>query len=350
MKMVEKWGNRKWNENVKRAKLADVIPISTPYAVYIDPTNLCNFKCQFCPTGHPSLLKQVKRPAALMDFEVYQETLRQLAEFPERIRVLFMHKDGEPLMHPRIGEMLALAKSSDIAEKIWLTTNASLLDEDHAKGIIDSGIDAVRISIEHVDAEGYRKITKTYDKYDVIRRNVEFLYNEKQRRGSPLQIWTKMINFDFTDAQLEKFSRDFGDISDEILMTETGVWSNEYGVDFNLGVTPKTGYDGQMPLSDDRIVCPYPFYNLAIQCDGSVGLCMLDWAHSLVGGHIGKMRLVDMWQSEPMNRIRLAHLEGKRDQFVSCKGCQCVKYMPEDNELDPHRERLAALVRAQLAK
>ena len=49
-----------------------------------------------------------------------------------------------------------------------------------------------------------------------------------------------------------------------------------------------------------------------------------------------------------MNRIRLDHLEGNRRKYMSCKGCQCVKYMPEDNELDHDRERLTALVRSSL--
>ncbi|MFN7987990.1 MAG: radical SAM/SPASM domain-containing protein [Thermoanaerobaculia bacterium] len=347
-KKVENWGDRKWNENVQRARLAEAVPLSTPFAVFVEPTNLCNFKCTFCPTGHPSLLKAVGRPAAMMDFAVFEETIRQLKEFPERIRVLFLHKDGEPLLHPRIGDMMDLARSADFADMIWLTTNGSLLDEKCAVRIIESGIDAVRISIEHVDAEGYRKITKTWDRYDELRRNIEFLFNEKERRGSRLKIWAKMIDFDFSPGELEKFGRDFGEITDEVLLTQTGVWSNDYGVDFNLGVTPKAGYDGKMPLNEKRVVCPYPFYNLAIQCDGSVTLCGLDWAHSLVGGEIGAMRLRELWNSDAMNRIRLDHLEGNRRKYMSCKGCQCVKYMPEDNELDHDRERLTALVRKSL--
>lgn len=346
-KTVQKWGsNRKWNPDVKRAKLAEVIPLSTPYVAYIDPANACNFRCTFCPTGHPQLLQKVNRPLGIMDFELFKKIINDFKQFPEKLRVLFMHKDGEPLLNPRIGEMLALAKSSDIAPVVWLTTNGSLMTEDKAKAIIDSGIDFVRLSVEHVTSEGYKDITKKYDDYAGLLKKIEFLYNEKERRGSHLKIWAKMIDFHFKPEELEKFATDFGPITDEVLLTGTGVWTQEMGIDFNLGVDPKAGYDGEMPLKKDRIVCPYTFYNIAINFDGSTAGCMLDWSHSLVAGNVRDHSLQEIWNSREMNRIRLAHLEGRRKEFLSCKGCQCVQFMPEDNELDPFREELITRIQA----
>ncbi len=343
-KTVEKWGaDRKWNPDVQRAQLAEVIPLATPYAAYIEPTNLCNFKCAFCPTGHPGVLERVKRPSGLMDFALFKKVVEDFKEFPERLRVLFIHKDGEPLLHPRIGEMLAIAKRSEIAPVVWLTTNGSLITRERAIEIIESGIDFVRLSVEHVTSEGYRTMTKTYDDYDELRRRVAFLHEEKTRRGSSLKIWAKMIDFNFTPAELEKFGRDFGDITDEVLLTGTGVWTSEMGVDFNLGAKPQAGYDGVMPLRPDRVVCPYAFYNIAVNFDGSTGGCMLDWAHSLVAGNARERSLREIWNGEEFNRVRRMQLEGRRREFVSCNGCQCVQFMPEDCELDPHRERLLKL-------
>ena len=45
----------------KREPLAEKIPLPAPYVVYIEPSNLCNFKCIFCPTGDPELLKKSKK-------------------------------------------------------------------------------------------------------------------------------------------------------------------------------------------------------------------------------------------------------------------------------------------------
>src|SRR5690606_29355423 len=42
--------------------LRETLPLSVPETIHLDPTNLCNFKCTFCPTGDRALLKSVGRP------------------------------------------------------------------------------------------------------------------------------------------------------------------------------------------------------------------------------------------------------------------------------------------------
>lgn len=34
-----------------RAKLADRAPLFKPFTIYVEPTNVCNFECSFCPQG-----------------------------------------------------------------------------------------------------------------------------------------------------------------------------------------------------------------------------------------------------------------------------------------------------------
>ena len=31
--------------------IKDILPLKVPMLIWIDPTNMCNFKCVFCPTG-----------------------------------------------------------------------------------------------------------------------------------------------------------------------------------------------------------------------------------------------------------------------------------------------------------
>ena len=35
----------------QRVALQEVIPLETPFLLYVDPSSACNFRCQFCPTG-----------------------------------------------------------------------------------------------------------------------------------------------------------------------------------------------------------------------------------------------------------------------------------------------------------
>ena len=41
-----------------RTPLETVIPLQTPYVVFVDPASACNFNCKFCPTGHRDLIQK----------------------------------------------------------------------------------------------------------------------------------------------------------------------------------------------------------------------------------------------------------------------------------------------------
>lgn len=41
-----------------RIDLVSSIPLAGPLAVYVEPTNLCNFKCVFCPESFANFKEQ----------------------------------------------------------------------------------------------------------------------------------------------------------------------------------------------------------------------------------------------------------------------------------------------------
>lgn len=53
-----------------RTRLETVIPLATPYVIFIDPANVCNQKCSYCPTGNPDLLKNTARKPMIMDWDL----------------------------------------------------------------------------------------------------------------------------------------------------------------------------------------------------------------------------------------------------------------------------------------
>ena len=58
--------------------IEDNLPYRVPYLIYVDPTNLCNFKCNFCPTGNKFLLKDISRPAGMMKTEIFEKFVGDL--------------------------------------------------------------------------------------------------------------------------------------------------------------------------------------------------------------------------------------------------------------------------------
>jgi len=263
-----------------------------------------------------------------------------LKDFSVKPKVLHLYKDGEPLIHPDFGPMAMLAQTSQVAEKINLTTNAAALTSEKIKDILDANIDLVRISIEHVSDAGYKEVTQTFSRYQKIVDNVAALYSERNKRRSYTQIWVKILNLNLSNEEIEKFGDDFSSICDEcLLMTPMG-WSRTDLYDFTLGSEPTTGDNGETPLQRDRIVCPYPFYSMAVNFDGTVSVCCADWSHGTVVGDVRKNSLLEIWKGEGLNLLRRKHLLGQRADIAACANCQTIQGLPMDSDLDSERARI----------
>lgn len=75
---------------------------------------------------------------------------------------LRLFKVGEPLLNKNVCEMIHYAKSADVAEKIEITTNGSMLNPELNQKLIDAGLDILNISVNGINEAQYKKsvITK----------------------------------------------------------------------------------------------------------------------------------------------------------------------------------------------
>lgn len=320
-----------------RVVLQDAIPLDSPFVVYIDPTNKCNLRCEFCPTSDKSLLRQVGRQGATMDFTLYEKVIADLKAFPRRLKLLSLYKDGEPLMHPRIADMIALAKKEGVAERIWTKTNGVPLNPKLNRKLIAAGLDMIHISVEAVSSEGYLKVAKAKVDYEAFKANIADLY---ANRGN-CDIYIKIADTSLTPQEVEKFYADFQPISTHCAVEKLMGWSNSGLKDFTLGTDPDT-YDG-LPLVNKK-VCAYPFYVMAVNPDASVSLCGNDWSYKTSVGDVSKQSMREIWQSEELRHFRLMHLDGRRAENAACGNCYYLRIVPDN--LDPHAERLAELLRS----
>jgi len=184
------WQIREGIRNIYPSRFAGplykLLPMAVPFSLHIDPTNLCNFRCTFCPTGDLDLLRTVGRSKGQMTVELFKKIIDELSEMciasGQKVNELHIYKDGEPLVHKEFAKMAAYVKNKNVAESVQTTTNAALLTKDRTMEIIDSGLDLIRVSVEHVNDNGYKKITKIFGDYNLVKENVKFLFEEKTRR------------------------------------------------------------------------------------------------------------------------------------------------------------------------
>ena len=322
-----------------RTRLETVIPLATPFTLFIDPSDVCNFQCRFCPSGNKTLLKHVDRKPRLMDFDLYKKVIDDLDDFDIPLKVLRLYKDGEPLLNPRFPEMIAYAKRRGCVLNIDTTTNGSLLNPEMNARLIDAGLDRINISVEGVSEQQYRHFSKYAMDFDAFVAAIRHFY---EHRGS-CRVCVKICGDILSDAEKERFLAVFGDISDQIFIEHIAPCWPEYelqGVEVNTSV----GIYGQ-PIKEVS-VCPYIFYSLSINSDGKASLCFLDWARKLVVGDVRKESVKELWNGKRLFEYRKMHLEKKRKTHPVCGTCGQLSHCLPDN-IDPFSGMLLERMEAE---
>jgi MoaA/NifB/PqqE/SkfB family radical SAM enzyme len=147
-----------------------------PSYVQIEPVGQCNLRCQMCPI-------QFRRdgppygPPAFMDFGAFTRLIDQFAGLSE----LHLQGLGEPMMHPRLFDMVAYAAGKGI--RVTTNSNLTLLSARRAALCVTSGLDALHVSIDGATAETYERI-RVLGRFERVTGNLELLLDARRRLGS----------------------------------------------------------------------------------------------------------------------------------------------------------------------
>lgn len=312
-----------------RTKLETVLPLTTPFVIFIDPSDACNFKCSFCPTGDNSLMKEVGRPLKQLDWDLYKKIIDDICEFDDKVKVIRLYKDGEPLLNKRFADMVRYAKNSGCCERVDTTTNASLLTEERAIQIADAGLDRINISIEGMNKDQYLRFSGyRLNSFRDIVNNVETFYQNRK----DCEVIVKINGDALSEDQKKEFIDTFGPIADGIWIESVMSCWPEFDLRDGVVVNQNRGIYGQ-PIKEVS-VCPYPFYSFSINPEGSASLCFLDWGRKLLIGDVINESVKDIWNSNKMKEYRLMFLRGDRKKHPVCGGCgQMTHGMPDDIDL-----------------
>lgn len=315
-----------------RESLFDAIPLSTPWVIFVDPSDRCNFKCKFCPTGNHKLMKEVGRPLKLMPIQLYYKIIDDICDFDKPIKVLRLYKDGEPLLNPYFQEMVKYAKDSGCCEKVDTTTNASMLRPSIIYDMIYSGLDRINISIEGVNEQQYLDFSGYKIDFDNLVNNIAILYDVKRN----CEIIIKINGDVISEEDKQKFFDIFGDICDGISIEHTMNCWNGFEMD-GLKQNEEVGIYGQ-PIKEVQ-VCPYVFYSMSINSDCKVSLCFLDWNRKMIIGDVNKQSVKEIWQSKKLYKIQSSFLLGLRKFHPICSNCSQLSHGMAVN-LDNNKDKL----------
>ena len=307
-----------------RTRLETVIPLATPFIVFVDPSDACNFKCGFCPTSDRGLMKSVGRPWKQMSFETFKKIADDLVKFPDKVKVLRLYKDGEPILNRRLPDMIRYAKDVGAVERVDTTTNASLLTKEKGLGLVQAGLDRINISIYGVNSEQYKSFSGVNIDFQKVLTNVKNFYDI---RGN-CEMLVKISGDSLTSEEKDLFLEYFGDYTDKIHIEHVMSCWPEFkvkGVEVNQG----KGIYGQEIKEADA--CSYPFYSISINSDGAVSVCFLDWSHKMIVGDVRSQSVQEIWDGKQMRAYRKMFLQGDRKKHSVCGGCGQMTHGMPDN-------------------
>lgn len=121
-----------------------------PIEISLGLTSYCNLLCKMCYRNYlPDNGKQYM-PLGMVD-----EIVRQCKEL--NIASFWLGSFTEGLLHPDI--LYIIRKCGEVhALDYWFTTNGTLLTEDIARAMIESGVTKLHVSLDAATPETYKKI------------------------------------------------------------------------------------------------------------------------------------------------------------------------------------------------
>ena len=259
-----------------RNDLSQVLPLTTPFSLLIDPSNGCNFRCVFCATGTPELLKEVGRPRGSMKFDLFRKIVDDIADFDAPLKSVHLYKDGEPLVNPRVDHMVHLLKARGLARHVEMTSNGSLLTRERTDALLAAGLDALRVSVYGASDAMYKRVTRRFDSFQTVVDNVAYLHRRKTELGRAFHLHCKIINVELTAEERQTFIDTFSPIADSIFVHP--VHGEVLAEESAFAAAPDT----------ERKVCSEPFLKLAINFNGAVSVCCADWSMGTIVGNVAE--------------------------------------------------------------
>lgn len=271
--------------------------------IYIEITNSCNFACSFC--------FKTERPTRFISPEEFAVVLEAIHPYTNYI---YLHVLGEPLLHPRFEELLALAQKTDM--QVNITTNGGLLKRKEA-ALIHYPPRQINISLH--DAE--ENIAE--NEWDNYLENV--LYFATKIAATTyinLRLWNGGVasSMAFSDFCTRKISAYFEKMPEDFTKNEkdTGVKLADH---IFLQTAPRFVWpDGETVRNQQTKTCYALRDQIAILVDGTIVPCCLDADGAMKLGNIFTDDLGEVLNGERAQKIRNGFMNNTITEDF-CKTC-----------------------------
>lgn len=233
--------------------------ISTLRVVEINPLDICNRSCSFCPQSSDHFLPKRGR----VSLKIIEKIANDLEEICFDGRVTFTGF-GEPLLYKDLIAAISILKSK-ITRVQWIevVTNGDYLTRERVLALDNAGCTNVTVSM-----------------YD----------------GDLSHVFLPMFQNTDIDVTLKHSYNGFLEVNRNEMLVRTDI----------------------LTKNDP---CYLPFYKMVIDMDGNVILCSNDWSRSVDLGNIVDQSISSIWLDQKYVDYRKKLIDGNRKDCKPCSKC-----------------------------
>jgi len=350
------WRNRRYLTALKLANMAVVNLefllkrerlIGRPYKMKIESTNICNTKCQLCPTG----LGLRGRRKGRMQYQQYTALIDQIKH---HLFALDLSMWGDPLVAPDIYEMIRYAHDRGVWTYISSNLHGfkieprkqrdgSFAEKDDATRLIESGLDMLTCSLHGASQETFAIYQPGKDFGDALAKVRHLIATKKKLGSSTPAIQLNYVVTKHNEHEIEDFKQLAEELGCKPVFSTASM--NVRFLDKDKKLTPlgladdvlakktKDHLDHWLPENKDYVLsaydqlretgelrseqyngkktynCSWPWRQSVINWDGSVAACCGSFEEREDLASVAEQPFKQVWNSE---RYRLARRSFKK--------------------------------------
>ncbi len=358
------WRNRNYLTCTKIANMAAVNVqfwlktekvFGRPYNMKIESTNICNTRCQLCPTG----LGIQGRSKGQMSLEKFQTLIDQLK------RTLFgldLSMWGDPLIVPDIYKMIRYAHDQGVWTYISSNLHAFKPGKGQAEELVKSGLDLMTCSLHGASQETYelyqpgKNFEEAVDKIRHIIATRERLksstpqvqlnfvvtrHNEHEREaftqlaeelGCKTVFSTASLNIRFQDKDQKLQPLGLApDLLEKKIKTHIKQWlpkDKSYALEPYQEILAGKSIQGDQFNGNKTMNCSWPWRSSVINWDGDVSTCCGSFEQADDMGNVLEQPFGKVWNGPKYQAARRSFKKKVSDEQAQGNPCaQCPGYM-----------------------
>lgn len=304
-----------------------------PRRVFIEPTNMCNCKCMHCP--NPT---HMTRKRGFMDFDLYKKIIDDLGDLWPYITIN-LYQQGEPLLHPRIFDMIDYANEQNFFTE--MNTNMGALKKKDIPNLLR--VNYLKVAIDSGGPESYRTI-KGVDNFGRVLDNLLDFMEAWGETATP-EFFPPDVNF-----LCQKENRHEAEIFQEMFERLPVGHVTLFGLHNFTGPISEGDPDQikqQNTPREEQPICNTPWDYFGINHDGETLACIYDYDARYTLGNAKDTPVLEMWNNKLMRTFRRGLLD--RDfESIEKKGAMCsvcsIRWM---EDYWPPKERLSEIGRME---